>query len=143
MAAQSSLSFMCGQDGQTRKVKCEKFRQPCGIQLAACWKALESGRLEIGEMEYSVTVNQTRSHMAGEEGCSGSCRQQARVLERKIVQVLIEVLVEEVWIWWNAEKSQAATGSGRAIMVLQSREATLENARTGYGCGSQEMMVPS
>jgi hypothetical protein len=36
MATQSSLSFMCGLDGQTRKVKYEKFRQPCGIQSAAC-----------------------------------------------------------------------------------------------------------
>jgi hypothetical protein len=118
---------MCGLDGRTRKVKYKKFRQPCGIQSAACWKALESGRLEIGEVEYPVTVNQTRSHMASEEGCSGSCRQQVRVLERKIVQVLMEVLVEESWIWWNAEKDQAATGSGRVTTVLQSGEAILEN----------------
>ncbi len=40
MATQPSLSFMCGLDGRTRKVKYEKFRQPCGIQPAACWKAL-------------------------------------------------------------------------------------------------------
>jgi hypothetical protein len=36
MATQSSLSFMCGLDGRTRKVKYEKFRQPCGIRPAAC-----------------------------------------------------------------------------------------------------------
>ncbi len=65
--------------------------------------------------------------MASEEGCSRSCRQQVRILERKIVQVLMEVLVEESWIWWNAEKGQAATGSGRATTVLQSGEAILEN----------------
>jgi hypothetical protein len=99
MATQSSLSFIIGLDGQTRKVRYEKFRQPCGIQPAACWKALESGELEIGEIAYPVTMNQTRSHMGGEEGCSGSCRQQARVLERKITQVLMEVLVEKDWIW--------------------------------------------
>ncbi len=122
MATQSSLSFMCGLDGQTRKVRYEKFRQPCGIQPAACWKALE-----IGEMEYPVTMNQTRSHMAGEEGCSGSCRQQARVLERKITQVLLEVLVEEGWIWWNAEKGQVATESGKVTTVLRNGEAILEN----------------
>jgi hypothetical protein len=126
-ATQSSLSFMCGLDSRARKVKYEKFRQSCGIQPAACWKALESGRLEISEMEYPVTVNQTRSLMTGEEGCSGSCRQQARVLERKIVQVLMEVLVEESWIWWNAEKGQAASGSGRATTVLRDGEAILEN----------------
>ena len=127
VANQSSLSFTCGPDGQTRKVKYEKFRQPCGIQPAACWKALESGELEIGEMEYRVTRNQTRSHMAGEEGCSGSCRQQTRVLERKITQVLMEVLVEEGWIWWNAEKGQVATETGKVTTVLRNREAILEN----------------
>jgi hypothetical protein len=108
-------------------VRYEEFGQPCRIQQAACWKALESSKLEIGEMEYPVTMNQTRSHMAGEEGCSGSCRQQARVLERKITQVLMEVLVEKDWIWWNAEKGQAATESGKATIVLGSGEAILEN----------------
>jgi hypothetical protein len=140
VATQSSLSFMCGRDGRTRKVKYEKFRQPCGIQPAACWDALGSGRLEVGKMEYPVTMNRTRSHMAGEEGCPGSCRRQAWVLERKIVQMRMEVLVEEGWIWWNAEKNQAATGSGRVTTVLRTERPSW---RTGYGYGSQEMMVPS
>ncbi len=65
--------------------------------------------------------------MAGEEGCSGSCRQQVRALERKVVQVLMEVLVEEGWIWWNAEKGQAATGSGKVTTVPRDGEAVLEN----------------
>jgi hypothetical protein len=51
MAMQSSLSFMCGLDGLTRKVKYEKFRQPCGVQPTACWDALKSGRLRVGEAE--------------------------------------------------------------------------------------------
>jgi hypothetical protein len=127
MASQSSLSFMCGRDGQTRRVRYEKFRQPCGIQPAACWDALENGRLEIGEMEHPITRNRTRSHMAGEEGCPGSCRQHAWALERKIVQVRMEVLVEEDWIWWNAEKSQAATRSGKVTTMLRDGEAILEN----------------
>jgi hypothetical protein len=133
MATQSSLSFTCGRDGQARKVKYEKFRQPCGIQPAACWDALESGRLGIGEMKYPVTMKRTRSHMAGEEGCPGSCRQQAWALERKIVQIRMEVLVEEDWIWWNAEKSQAATGSGKMTTVLQDGEAILENGLEARG----------
>ncbi len=49
MATQSSLSFMCGLDGRTRKVKYEKFRQPCGIQplhagrrwRVASWKSVK------------------------------------------------------------------------------------------------------
>ncbi len=72
-------------------------------------------------------MNQTRSHMAGEEGCSRSCRPQARDLERKIVQVLMEVLVEEGWVWWNAEKNQVATRSGKATTVSRDGEAILED----------------
>ncbi len=50
-----------------------------------------------------------------------------RVLERKITQVLMEVLVERDWIWWNAEKGQAATESGKVTTVLRNGEAILEN----------------
>jgi hypothetical protein len=78
-------------------------------------------------MEYPTTMNQTRSHMAGKEGCSGSCKPPAIALERKIVQVLMEVLVEEDWIWWNAEKNQVATKSGKVITVLREGEAILED----------------
>jgi hypothetical protein len=102
---------------------------------------LESDRLEIGEIQYSVTVNQTRSHISGEEGCSRSCGQQARVLERKIVQVLMEVLVEEGWIWWNTEKGQVATGSGRATTVLQSGEAILENGLWVWKPGDDDSIL--
>ena len=127
MAMQSSLSFMCGVDGRARSVKYEKFQKPCGVQSAACWEALKNGRLKVGEMEYPITMNQTRSHMAGKEGCSGICRPQARALERKIVQVLMEVLVEEDWIWWNAEKNQVATKSGKTTTVFRNGEAVLKD----------------
>ncbi len=49
------------------------------------------------------------------------------MVERKIVQVLMEVLVEEDWIWWNKEKNQVATGSGRTASVLGKGEAILED----------------
>jgi hypothetical protein len=127
MAMQSSLSFMCGVDGRARKIKYEKFRQPCGVRSAACWEALKNGRLKVEEGEYPTTMNQTRSHMASEEGSSGSCRPQDRALERKIVQVLMEVLVEEDWIWWNAEKNQVATKSGKTTTVPRDGEAVLED----------------
>jgi hypothetical protein len=97
------------------------------VQPAACWEALENGRLKIGEMEYPVTMNRTRSHMTGEEGCSGSCRPPATALERKMVQVLMEVLVEEDWVWWNAEKNQVAANSGKATAVLRDGEAIMED----------------
>ncbi len=110
-----------------RKVKYEKFRQPCKMQPAACWEAPKNGRLKIGEMEYPVTMNQTRSHMAGEERCPEGCWQQVRALERKMVQVLVEVLVEEDWIWWNADKNQVATKSGKVTTVPRDGEAILED----------------
>ncbi len=127
VAMQSSLSFMCGPDSRTRKVKYEKFRQPCGVRPAACWEALRSGRLKVGEAEYPATMNQTRSHMAGGEGCSGRCRKPVVALEREMIQVLMEVLVEEDWIWWNKEKNQVATKSGKAATALRSGEAILED----------------
>ncbi len=127
MAMQSSLSFMCGPDGRMRKVKYEKFRQPCGVRPAACWGASRYCRLKVREAEYPTMMNQTRSHMTGEEGCVGSCRPPATALERKIVQVLMEVLEEEDWIWWNAEKNQVATKSGKATTVLRDGGAVLED----------------
>jgi hypothetical protein len=127
LAMQSSLSFMCRRDSRTRKVKYEKFRQPCGVQPAACWEVPKSGRLRVGEAEYPTMMNQTRSHMAGEEGCSGSCKTPVIALQRKVVQVLMEVLVEEDWIWWNAEKNQVTTRSGKVTTILKNGEAILED----------------
>jgi len=81
----------------------------------------------VGEIEYPMKVNQTRSHMANEEDCAKGCKEPVVALERKIVQVLMEVLVEEDWIWWNKEKNQVATGSGRTASVLRKGEAILED----------------
>ncbi len=141
MAMQSSLSFMCGLDGQTRKISYEKFRQPCGVQPAACWEAMRSGKLKVGEVEYPTTTNQTRSHMTGEEGCTGSCQTSVVALERMIVQVLMEVLVEEDWIWWNKEKNQVATTSGKTATVLRSGEAILEDGLRVWEPGDDDPIL--
>ncbi len=109
------------------------------MQQTACWKALESGKLKVGEIEYPAKMNQTRSHMANEEDCAGGCKTPAVALERKIVQVLMEVLVEEDWIWWNKEKNQVATKSGRMTSVLQKGEAILEDGLRDWHPG---MMIP-
>ncbi len=78
-------------------------------------------------MEYPVKVNQTRSHMANEEHCDKGCNEPVTALERKIVQVLMEVLVERDWIWWNKKKNLVATESGRTTSVLKEGEAILED----------------
>ncbi len=85
---------MCGSDSRMGNVKFEKFRQPCEIQPTACWEAMENGRLRVGVLEHPVAMNTTRSHMEGSEDCSGSCGPQAGILNRKITQVLMEVLIE-------------------------------------------------
>jgi hypothetical protein len=52
-------------------------------------------------------------------------------MNRKITQVLMEVLIEKECIWWNAEKGQAATASGKTTTVFQDGEAVLENGKQG------------
>ena len=107
----------------------------------ACWEALESGRLKVGETEYPMTMNQTRSHMASGEGCAGSCVTPVVALERKIVQVLMEVLVEEDWIWWNEEKNQVATKSGGTTSVLRKGEAILEDGLRVWNPGDDDPIL--
>ncbi len=65
--------------------------------------------------------------MANKEYCAEGCKEPVVALERKIVQVLMEVLVEEDWIWWNKEKDQVAIKSGRTTSVLRKGEAILED----------------
>jgi hypothetical protein len=129
---------MCGLDNRKGKVKYEKFWQPCGIQPAACWGALKSGKLKVGELEHPVSMNGTSGHMAGMEDCSWNCGSQARTLNRKITQVLMEVLVEKEWIWWNGEKGQVATASERRPEYSRTAK---QFWRMGYGCGSQGARV--
>jgi hypothetical protein len=124
-ATQSVLTFMCGLDGRTNKVRYEKFRQPCGIQPAACWEVLKSNKLKVGEQEYPVAINMTRGHMTGIEDCSGGWKLQAGSLNRKISKSLLEVRVE--WIWWDEEKGQVATASGKAATVYKDGEAVMED----------------
>jgi hypothetical protein len=101
------------------KVKFEKFRQPCGIQATACWEAVESGKLKVGELEHPVVMNTTRSHMEGREDCFGSCGPQAGLLNKKITQVLVEALIKKEWIWWNEAVGKVATSSGVTALVFR------------------------
>jgi hypothetical protein len=103
---------MCGTDSRMGKVRFERFRQPCGVQPVACWEALKSGKLRICELEHPVAMNTTRSHMGGSKDCSGSCGSQARVLNRKITQVLMEVSIKKEWIWWDGAVGKVASAAG-------------------------------
>jgi hypothetical protein len=139
MAMQSSLSFMCGLDGWTRKVKYEKFRQPCGVQPAACWKALKNGRLKIGEMEYPATMNQTRSHVTGEEGCFGSCRSHAIALEEKWFRYSWRSWWKKIGSGGTQRRTRWPPGPGRRPPCSEMGKPFW---RTGCGYGSQGITVP-
>jgi hypothetical protein len=72
-------------------------------------------------------MNMTRGHVAGIEDCSGGWKLQAGFLNRKITQSLMEVRLEREWIWWNEEKGQVATTSGKAATVYQDGKAVMKN----------------
>jgi hypothetical protein len=46
-------------------------------EVSACWEALKSNKLKVGEQEYPVAMNTTRGHMVGIEDCSGGWKLQA------------------------------------------------------------------
>jgi hypothetical protein len=88
-----------------------------------------------------MVMNQTRSHMANEERCAKGCGTTDVALERKIVQVFMEVLVEEDWIWWNEEKNQVATKSRRTSSVLRKGEAILEDGLRVWHQGDDDPIL--
>ncbi len=105
---------------------------------------LESPRerqIKRREMEYPVKVNQTRSHMANEEFCDKGCSEPVTALERRVVQVLMEVLVEEDWIWWNKKKNLVATESGSTTSVLREGEAILEDGLRVWRPGDDDPIL--
>ncbi len=81
----------------------------------------------MGEREYPVVMNATRSHVEGLEDCSGSCRPKARTLNRKFTQVFMEVQIEKEWIWCNEAKGEVATASGKTATVHREGEAVMKD----------------
>ena len=62
-------------------------------------------------------------------------------MERRIVQVLMEVLVEEDWIWWNKEKNLIVTESGRVTSILREGEAILEDGLRVWHPGDDDPIL--
>ncbi len=86
-----------------------------------------SDKLKVGEREYPVVMNATRSHVERLEDCSGSCRPKAGTLNRKFTQGFMEVQIEKEWIWWTEEKGEVATASGKTATVPREGEAVVED----------------
>ena len=53
----------------------------------------------------------------------------------------MEVLVEEDWIWWNAEKNQVAAKSGKVTTVLKNGEAILEDGLRVWRPGDDGLIL--
>jgi hypothetical protein len=72
-------------------------------------------------------MNMRRSHMGGGEDCSEGCGLQTGLLDRKITQVLMEVLVEKEWIWWNEAAGKITTASGKTALVFREGHVVMED----------------
>jgi hypothetical protein len=121
------LTFLCGPDGHSRAVSFEKFRQPCRVEAAACKEAARTWLLKVGKMEQTVVMNRTRSHMGGDEDCPQGCGQRIKSLDRKVTQILLEVLIEKEWIWWSKTAKRIATTSGKIALVRENGQVVMED----------------
>jgi hypothetical protein len=74
-----------------------------------------------------VVMNTTRNHMGRGEDCSKGCRSQAGLLDRKINQVLLEVLVESEWILWSETAGKITTASGKTTSVSREGQVVMED----------------
>jgi hypothetical protein len=92
-----------GRAAITPKGESNPYARVRGLQGAG------EGKLKVGELEHPVAKNTTRSHMEGSEDYSETCGLQARILNRKTTQVLMEVLIEREWIWWNEDAGKVTT----------------------------------
>ncbi len=95
-----------------------------------------SGRLTVGELEHPVVMNATRSHMGGGEDCSRGCGSQG-LLDRKITQVLMEVLVEKEWIWWSETAGKVTTVAGETVSVSREGQVVTEDGLTVWAMPSR------
>ncbi len=79
--------------------------------------------------------------MGGGEDCSRGCGPQTGLLDRKINQVLMEVLVEKEWIWWSKTAGQVTTTLGMMTSVFREghcpwrQVASVDNAVKSWRCG--------
>jgi hypothetical protein len=145
-ATQSVLTFLCSSDGRSRKVKFEKFRQPCGIRAAACWEAIETGKLKIGKLEHTVIMNATRSHLEEGEDCSRGCGYRVEFLDRMVTQVLMEILVKKEWTWWSKTARKITTASGETALVSEDDQVVMEDGLRVWAvpsrAGGVELLAP-
>ncbi len=57
----------------------------------------------------------------------GGCGPQTGLLNRKITQVLMEVLIEREWIWWNEAAGKVATALGVTASVFREGRVVMED----------------
>ncbi len=86
-----------------------------------------TGVLRIGTMEHTVTRNMTRSHMGGDDDCPQACGHRMKIPDRKVTQILMEILVRKEWIWWKEIARMVITSSDRAALVHEDGQVTMED----------------
>jgi hypothetical protein len=126
-AMQSVLTFTCSPECYGRSVKFERFRQPWGVEAAACREAAGTGLLKVGMIEHAVVMNMTRSHMGGDEDCSKVYEYRVKILDRKVTQILMEIFVKKEWIWWNEAARMVTTSSDKAALVHENGHVATED----------------
>jgi hypothetical protein len=125
-ATQSVLTFLCGTNGRSRAVKFEKCQQPCVTEAAPCREAAKTKILKVGKLEHAVIMNETRSQLGGDEDCHRGCGYRVEFLDRKVTQVLMEILVKKEWIWWSKMARRITTASGKIALVREDGQAVME-----------------
>ncbi len=97
------------------------------MEAAACEEAARTWLLKVGKMEQTVVMNRTRSHMGGDEDCPQGCGHRIKALDRKVTQILMEVLIEKEWIWWSKMAKTIATTSGKTALVHEKGQVVIED----------------
>ncbi len=97
------------------------------MEAAACEEAARTWLLKVGKMEQTVVMNRTRSHLGGDKDCPQGCRHRIKSLDRKVTQILMEVLIEKERIWWSKTAKTIATTSGKTALVRQNSQVVMED----------------
>jgi hypothetical protein len=139
---QSILTFTWSPEGHSEVREIQAALHNGG---AACREAAVTGVLKVGAAEHVATMNVTRSHMGGDEDCPQVCGHRVKTPDKKVTQILMEILVRKELIWWkeggedghhlirqSSPDPQGGPGDrgGRAVCV----GGTVKSWRSGASC---------
>jgi hypothetical protein len=65
--------------------------------------------------------------MGGDEDCPQGCGHRVKFLDRKVTQILMEILIEKEWIWWSKTAKMITTTSGKTALVRKNGQVVIED----------------